>query len=89
MRKNFKKLIHAIFVIKNILKKIIVRDHCHITGKYRGPAHQDCNLNFQLTDKIPVIFHNLRRYDSHFIMQNIGQIAKTHTYKTKREKNVK
>ena len=55
---------------KYINKDIIVRDHCHITGKYRGPAHQDCNLNFQLTDKIPVIFHNLRSYDSHFIMQN-------------------
>ena len=36
-----------------------------------------------MTDKIPVIFHNLRGYDSHFIMQNIGQIAKNHTYKNK------
>jgi len=34
-----------------------VRDHCHVTGKYRGSAHEACNLNFQLTDKIPVIFH--------------------------------
>ena len=40
-----------------------VRDHCHITGQYRGSAHQDCNLNFQITDKIPVIFHNLRGYE--------------------------
>jgi len=54
----------------------IVRDHCHVTGKYRGSAHEACNINFQLTDKIPVIFHNLRSYDSHFIMQQIGQIAK-------------
>ena len=65
-------------------KDIRVRDHCHITGKYRGSAHQDCNLNFQLTDKIPVILHNLRGYDSHFIMQQIGQIAKNHTYKNKK-----
>ena len=77
--KTSKKLINAIFVTD-----IIVRDHCHITGKYRGPAHQDCNLNFQLTDKIPVIFLNLRGYDSHFIMQKIGQIAKNHTYKNKK-----
>lgn len=21
-----------------------VRDYCHITGNYRGSAHQDCNL---------------------------------------------
>ena len=66
---------------KYIHKDIIVRDHCHITGKYRGSAHQDCNLNFRLTDKIPVIFHNLRGYDSHFIMHNIGEIAKKHTKK--------
>ena len=53
-----------------------VRDHCHVTGKYRGSAHQDCNLNFKLTGKIPVVFHNLRGYDSHFIMQEIGEIVK-------------
>ena len=61
-----------------------VRDHCHITGQYRGSAHQDCNLNFKLTEKIPVIFHNLRGYDSHFIMQNIGEIVKKHTYTNKK-----
>ena len=51
-------------------KKIInekVRDHFHITSKFRGAAYQSCNLNFQLTKKIPVIFHNLERYDSHLI----------------------
>ena len=62
----------------------IVRDHCHITGKYSGSAHQDCNLNFRKTDKIPVIFHNLRGYDSHFIMQEIGEIVKNHTYTNKK-----
>ena len=61
-----------------------VRDHCHITGKYRGSAHQDCNLNFQISDKIPVIFHNLRGYDSHFIMQEIGEIVKKNTYTNKK-----
>ena len=61
-----------------------VRDHCHITGQYRGSAHQDCNLNFRLTDIIPVIFHNLRGYDSHFIMQNSGEIVKKHTYTNKK-----
>ena len=57
-----------------------VRDHCHVTGKYRGSAHEKCNLNFQLTDKIPVVFHNLKGYDSHFIMQEIGNIVKENAY---------
>ena len=61
-----------------------VRDHCRITGKYRGSAHKDCNLNFQISDKIPVIFHNLRGYDSHFIMQEIGEIVKKNTYTNKK-----
>ena len=65
-------------------KDIKVRDHCHITGKYRGSAHQECNLQLRLNPeevKIPVIFHNLSGYDSHFIMQEIGAIVKNHTYK--------
>ena len=66
---------------------IRVRDHCHITGEFRGSAHQDCNLKLQINPdniKIPVIFHNLRGYDSHFIMQQIGEIAKKHAYINKR-----
>ena len=53
-------------------KDVRVRDHCHITGKFRGSAYQECNLNLRIKPediKIPVIFHNLRGYDSHFIMQ--------------------
>ena len=45
-----------------------VRYHCHITGKYRGYAHSDCNINLKLNHKIPVVFHNLKNYDSHLIM---------------------
>ena len=65
-------------------KDVRVRDHCHITGKYRGSAHQNCDINYRLTYKIPVIFHNLKGYDSHFIMQMIGEIANKHTYKNKK-----
>ena len=45
-----------------------VRDHYHITGKYRGSLHRDCNINIKLSRKIPVVFHNLKNYDSHLIM---------------------
>ena len=48
-----------------------VRDHCHVTGKYRGAAHWSCNINLKLTKKIPVIFHNLRGYHSHLITKEI------------------
>ena len=52
-----------------------VRDHCHITGKYRRAAHTACNLKLRLNPKttaIPMVFHNLRRYDSHLLMQAIS-----------------
>lgn len=41
-----------------------VRDHCHVTGKYRFAACSNCNLYFQHPDFIPCYFHNLRGYDS-------------------------
>ena len=53
-----------------------VRDHCHITGKYRGSAHNICNLQLRFDPdkiKIPVIFHNLKGYDSHFIIKKLGK----------------
>ena len=50
-----------------------IRDHCHVTGKYRGSSHWSCNINVELTKKIPVIFHNLKGYEGHLIMQKIGK----------------
>ena len=49
-----------------------VRDHDHISGKYRGAAHSNCNIRLRTTYKIPVIFHNFRGYDSHLIVRALG-----------------
>ena len=38
-----------------------VTDHCHITEKYRGSTHRDCNINLKLNHKIHVVFHNLKK----------------------------
>ena len=50
-----------------------VGDHCHVTGKFRGAAHWSCNINFQLTKKVSIIFHNLRGYDSHLICSELNK----------------
>ena len=54
---------------------IKVTDRCHITGNYRGSAHKDCNTKFKLIHKIPSVFHNVRQYDSHLIMQALGKFS--------------
>ena len=49
-----------------------VRDHCHFTGRYRGPAHNKCNLKYRKPNNISVFFHNLSGYDSHLFIKKIG-----------------
>ena len=52
-----------------------VRDHCHISGKYRGDAQWSCNINLKITRKVPVIFHNLKGYDSHLIFKELNKFS--------------
>ena len=44
--------------------EVKVRDHCHITGKYRDSAHRDCNINHISQPK---------NYDSYLILQELGK----------------
>ena len=48
-----------------------VRDHCHYTGKYRGAAHNICNLRYKVPKEIPVVFHNGFTYNYHFIIKEL------------------
>ena len=50
-----------------------VRDLDHVTGKYRGSSHWNCNINLKLSKKIPVLFHNLKEHESDLIKQKIGK----------------
>ncbi|XP_064215761.1 uncharacterized protein LOC135265262 [Tribolium castaneum] len=51
---------------------IKVKDHCHLTGRYRSAAHSNCNLNFQIPNFIPIVFHNLTNYDSHLFIKELA-----------------
>ena len=48
-----------------------VRDHCHYTSKYRGAAHNICNLRYKVPKKIPVVFHDGSTYDYTFIIKEL------------------
>ena len=50
-----------------------IKDHCHYTGKYRGDAHDICNLRYKIPKIIPVVFHNGSTYDSHFIIKELTE----------------
>ena len=49
-----------------------VKDHCHFTGRYRGAAHNKCNLKYSIPKFTPVVFHNLAGYDSHLFIKELG-----------------
>ena len=54
-----------------------VRDHCHITGKFRGAAHNQCNLKLKIPKKLPIIFNNLEGYDGHMIFKELNNFDVT------------
>ena len=50
-----------------------VTDHCHYTGKFRGAAHDICNLRYKAPKEIPIVFHNGSTYDYHFIIKQLAK----------------
>ncbi len=53
-------------------KIVKCRDHCHVTGKYRGAACDKCNLRMRVPKFVPVLFHNLEGYDAHLFVKSLG-----------------
>ena len=49
-----------------------VRDHCHYTSLYRGPAHSLYNSRYKIPSYIPVVFHNLSGYGTHLFIRELG-----------------
>ena len=49
-----------------------VRDHCHLSGKFRRAAREVCNLIHKVPMFFPVVFHNLSGYDSHLFIKTLG-----------------
>lgn len=62
-------------ICKGVLFIDKVRDHCHLTGSYRGAAHQYCNLRFRVPKLIPIFFHNLAGYDCHLFIKELGKCS--------------
>ena len=50
-----------------------IRDHCHLTGKYRSPAHSKCNINVtqDKSDIFPIVFHNFSNYGCHMFFKKL------------------
>ena len=53
------------------LGKDRVHNYCHLSGKFRGAAHEVCNLKYKIPKFFPVVFHNLSGYDSHLFIKTL------------------
>ena len=49
-----------------------VRDHFHLSGKFRGAAHEVCNLKCKVPTFFPNVYHNLSGYESHLFIKTLG-----------------
>ena len=65
------------FKPKDVKQNPVVKDHCHLTGKFRGLAHNNCNMNARKahTSFVPILFHNFSGYDCHLIFEKLVNMA--------------
>ena len=65
------------FKLKDVKENPFVKDHCHLSGKFRGLAHNNCNLNARKahTSFVPILFHNFSGYDCHLIFEKLVNMA--------------
>ena len=50
-----------------------VRSHCHFADKFRGAAHNICNIRYKTSKESPIVFHNGSKYDYHFIIEELAE----------------
>ena len=60
--------LHICWICKQELNTDKVKDHCHVTGKFRGAAYN----KLRIPRKLPIIFNNLQRYDGHIIFKKLN-----------------
>ena len=73
-KKVFTKVKFVGYARENLAKKHFQKfEIIAITrGKFRGAAHQSCNLKFKRPKFTPVFFHNLQNYDAHLFVRALG-----------------
>ena len=69
------------------LGKDRVRDHCHLTGKVRGAAHEVCNLKYRVPEFFPIVFHSLSGSNSHLFIKTLGNSEIDHSCIPNNEEN--
>lgn len=71
-KRDFEKSIWC-HICQNLMFGDKVRDHCHLSGRYRGAAHSHCNLQYKTPKFVPIFFHNLAGYDCHLFIKKLGE----------------
>ena len=56
-----------------VKKNFVLIYHCHYTEKFRGAAHNICNLRYKVPKEIPVVFHYGSIHDYHFIIEQFAK----------------